>query len=267
MSAATTLEIPPPRMFAEDGSVHFTDLKKVGDSGVQYLHSVNGKREPTRAMLIGTGVHHLVLGARPDAKVAFYPGDKRVGAEWAKFDAAHPGYDILTRPEADEARAIANAVLTDPVAKEFLCGARFEVPLRWSDGELEYSTHGIDIIQPGRIADLKTTNTTSLEPWQRQAFNFSYHCQMEFYRRGCVANGIDVSQGMFVIGVDIRAPYEVVVLEMSEELVELAAKTVSLWIEKLKVYVASKQFPGRAQSPIVWQPPAWLRSDDEEDDG
>ena len=256
----------PTDFLHSDGSVHFSDLKAIADSGVQYIHRLSRRFEPTRAMLIGTGVHHIVLGQRPTSKVARFKGARRAGKEWEAFEAAHPGYDILTQPEWDEAEQIATAVLTDPVAKDFLEGARFEVPLSWEDGGLKCSTTGVDIVQPGRIGDLKTTNTTEIESWQRQAFKFSYHCQMAWYRRGCVANGIDVSRGMFLLGVDTKAPHEVVVLEMSEDLIDLAEKTLSLWMERLKVYIDARQFPGRAQSAIPWTVPAWMRDEEEEDD-
>ncbi len=260
-SRATDPSDPPPfRMFSEDGTVHFSTLKKIADSGVQYLHAVSSPFEPTRAMLIGTGVHHLVLGQRPTSKVARFPGEKRVGTAWKSFLEEHDGYDILTEPEWNEAEQIAAAVMADRVAREYLSGARFEVPLTWEDSGLRCSTTGVDIVQPGRIGDLKTTNTTEIEKWQRQAFSFSYHCQMAWYRRGCIANGIDVSHGMFLLGVDTKPPHEVVVLEMSEELIDLAERTLSLWIERLKVYAESKQFPGRAQSAVVWTIPSWMQS-------
>ncbi len=253
------------RMVAEDGTVHFSDLKRIADSGRQYLHGLSEPRDPTRAMLVGSGVHFMVLGPRPGAEVLRFDGDKRTGKAWAEMRAACPAADILTNPEWEEAERIAEAVRSDPVAREFLDGARFEVPLAWSDGDMKCSTSGVDIIQPGRIGDLKTTNTTAVEAWKRQAFNFSYHCQMAWYRRGCVANGIDVSRGMFLLGVDVKPPHEVVVLEMSEELIDLAERTLSLWVERLKVYMSSRQFPGRAQSAVVWSVPSWM-SDDGDDD-
>ncbi len=256
----------PSDLFSSDGTVHFSDLKRIGDSGIQYLHGLKAKREPTRAMLVGTGVHHIVLGEREGAKVAHFTGAKRVGKAWTDFEATHDGYDILTQPEWDEAEAVATAVLTDPVAQSYLKGSRYEVPLSWEDGGLKCSTSGVDIVGNGMLGDLKTTNTTEVEKWMRQAFSFSYHCQMAFYRRGAKANGIDVSRGLFLLGVEVKPPYEVVALEMSEEIINLAERTVSLWLEKLKVYAESRQFPGRAQSPVVWTVPAWMREDDEEED-
>lgn len=257
----------PLRTCDADGTHHWSTLKKIGDSGKQYLHAVNTPFEPTPAMLLGTGVHHLVLGARPTSKVAFFPGDKRVGNEWKAFVAAHEGYDILTRPERDKAEEIAASVLLDPVAREYLDGARFEVPLAWEEDGLAFSTTGVDIIQDprARFGDLKTTNTTELESLMRQCFKMGYHGQLALNRRACRAHGIDVSNGAFLLCVETRAPFEVVVLEPTSDMLDLGDKMVSLHIERLRVYRESNQWPGRAQSAVVWPVPAWMQSDDDEE--
>ncbi len=252
----------------EDGTHHFSQLKKLALSGKQYLHACNTPHEPTRAMLIGTGVHHIVLGPRPGAPVLRYPGDSRRGKAWTDFVAANPGAEILTEPEWGEAEEIATAVLTDPVAVARLTGARFEVPLTWEDGGIKCSTSGIDIISNDgeELCDLKTTNTVEPEAWKRQAFKMFYPHQMVWYRRGARANGLKVSRGLFLLGVETKAPFEVVELELTEGMLDLAEKTVSLWLEKLRVYTECKQWPGYAQSSVPLDVPAWMR-DEEEADG
>ncbi len=260
-------DAPALRTCDEDGTHHWSTIKKIGDSGVQYLHAVNTPFEPTRAMLIGTGVHHLVLGARPGSKVAFFDGDKRVGKEWKDFVALHDGFDILTRPERDEAEQIAASVLLDPVAREYLAGARFEVPLAWDEDGIACSTSGVDIIQDQckRFGDLKTTSTTELEALMRQCFKMGYYGQLAMNRRACRAHGIDVSRGAFLLCVETKAPFEVVVLEPTADLLDLGDRMVSLHLEKLRVYRESNQWPGRAQSAVVWPVPAWMQSDDDEE--
>ena len=267
MSAAVTLS-PEPTFLHADGTLHFSDLKRIADSGVQYLHGLAHRREPTRAMLVGTGGHHLILGQRPTSKVAFYAGEARRGKEWAAFAAAHEGYDILTEPEWAEAATVAAAVLEDPVAQEYLEGGEYETPLTWDEGGIPCSTTGVDIIQRHhrRLGDLKFTSTTEIEKWKKQAFNFSYHVQLSWYRRACRANGIDVSNGAFLLGADVKPPHEVVVLEMSEELFDLGDRTLTLWLGRLKVYIDSRQFPGRAQSAVVWTVPSWMQDEDDDDE-
>ena len=36
-------------------------------------------------------------------------------------------------------------------------------------------------------------------------------------------------------------------------------------IERLRAYRDADQWPGRAQCPVTWSPPAWMTRDDEEE--
>lgn len=258
----------PLRTCNEDGTHHFGELKKLALSGKQYLHACNHPTEPTRSMLIGTAVHFMVLGPRPSAKpVVRFSGDRRGTKEWKAFLDENRGAEILTTPEWSEAQDIAAAVLADPVAQDRLRGARFETPLQWDEDGLLCSTTGIDIVTTASaLGDLKTTTTTYPEAWTRQAFKMLYPQQLAFYRRGARANGINVSGGLFLLGVETKGPYEVVDLELTESMIDFADRTVSLWLEKLRLYKASGQFPGYAQSPVPFDVPAWAQSDDDEEE-
>jgi hypothetical protein len=260
---------PTFRTCNEDGTHHFSQVKKLALSGKQYIHACNAPFEPTRAMLIGTAVHVLVLGSRPGKPVLRYEGDARRGKAWDAFRAEHADAEILTATEWDEAEEIAAAVKADPIARARLDGARFEVPLTWDDGGLKCSTSGIDIVSlDGEdLADLKTTTTTQPEAWTRQAFKMLYPQQMAWYRRGARANGIKASRGLYILGVEMKAPFEVVELELTEGMIDFADRTVSLWLEKLRVYRESNQWPGYAQSSVPMDVPGWLhQSDDDEAD-
>ncbi len=258
----------PMRTCDADGTVHFSTLKRIGDSGVQYLAALNSGGTSSAAQLLGTAVHAMVLGTRPGESLVRYSG-RRAGKEWEAFDAAHAGATILNDAEWTKAEAIATAVQRDPVAATFMADARFELPLRWLDGDVQCSTSGIDIVQPNRIGDLKTAQTTAIEKFQRQAFGFSYHAQLAWYRRGAMANGLDVSGGVFVVSVETCAPFEVVVHELSEDLIDLGDRTVTLWLERYRLYRDSNAWPGRAQCPVVWTTPSWMqgKDDDESEEG
>jgi len=266
MSAAVSIEAF--RTCDEDGTFHWSQVKKIDDSGRQYLHAVNTPFEPTPAMVLGTLVHFLVLGGRPGAKELVRYDGTRQGNAWKEFALANADAEILTAKEWSAGEVIAEAVKSDPVARDFLEGARFEVPLTWDEGGLAFSTSGVDIIQDAhkRFGDLKTTSTTALETLMRQCFKMGYHGQLALYRRACRAHGIDVSNGAFLLCVETRAPYEVVVLEPSADLLDLGDRMVSLHIEKLRTYRESNQWPGRAQSPVVWAVPSWMQADDDEED-
>ena len=263
----------PLRVLDADGSLHYSHLKTLARSGRQYLQAVNTAIDPTSAMLIGTAVHALVLGVRNGAKpLAVYPGKTRQGKAWEEFQAENDGAEILSVREWDQARRIAEAVCTDPIAIRRLEGARLEVPLTWEENGIRCSTSGIDIVPTSSLGDLKTTPTVALDAWTRHAFRQMYPQQLAFYRRGARANGLDVSHGMFLLGVETKAPFEVVDLELSEEMIDFADRAVSLLLERLRVLMLScpeprtmRDWPGYAESPVLWELPSFLRSEDEDE--
>ena len=251
-----------------DGSHHFSEVKKLALSGKQYIHAVNNPTEATSVMLVGSVVHLLTLGPRPGASpLVCYPGKTRQGKAWTDFEAENVGAEILTAPEWARAEAIADAVKADPLAQARLSGARFEVPLEWDEEGLKCSTSGIDIVTAdGALGDLKTTSTTFPDAWTRHAFKMLYPQQMAWYRRGARANGIDCSRGLFLLGVETNAPFEVVDLELTDGMIDFADRTVSLWLEKLRTYKESDQWPGYAQSPVPFDVPSWMHDEDEDAD-
>lgn len=272
---AAAVSIPPVlRTTNADGSVHYSELKKLALSGAQYLQALNYPTRPTSQMLLGTLIHLLVLGPRPGARrLVRYDGATRQGNAWKEFAAANSDAEILTAPEWHEGEVIAEAIRTDPLAIARLADARLEVPLTWEENGIRFSTSGIDIVTAdGAAGDLKTTTTVHPETWQRLAFRMLYPQQMAFYRRGLLANGIAVPRGLFVLGAETRPPFELVDLELTEGMIDFADRTVSLWIERLRVLQASipeprrpKDWPGYAQAPVPFDVPAWMRDDEDED--
>ncbi len=255
----------PFRTCDADGTHHYSQIKKLALSGKQYIHAVNTPFEPTPAMLLGTAVHAIVLGERPGAPVVVYPGQTRQGKAWDEFEKAHEGAEIVTATEWSRAETIAAAVMRDPLALRYLDGARKEVPLAWEDNGIKCSTSGIDIVPDGMIGDLKTTTTVQPEKLGYQARSMHYAEQLCFYRRGCIANGIDVSKGLFLLCVETKAPYEVVPFELTEQRIDVAERTLSLWMEKLRIFTDAGQWPGYTQSPIPLDVEAWERDDEDEE--
>jgi hypothetical protein len=260
------------RTMHADGTVHFSDLKYIGRSGQQYLASVNGPRGQSRAMLRGTIGHWLILGGRPDGQeLVKFPGDSRRGKAFDEFAARHPGAIIATAPEWEEVEQIVATAAYHPLVRNRTVGARREVPLKWMEGDIPCSTRGIDILNPGVVSDLKFVMTVEPQPLMRQAWSMSYPHQLAFYMRGCRANGIDVHTGTLLC-IETRAPYEVVELELTEDMLRVADQSLTKWLEKLRVYLDScpephvySDWPGYAQAPVPFEPPAWMQDDETED--
>jgi len=280
MTAAVSLEPPFPdddeaepvsaplfRTCDEDGTHHFGHIKALALSGKQYIHRVNTPFEATAAMRLGTCVHQLVLGARPGKDVVVYPGKTRQGKTWEAFEAEHAGTDtIVTANEWSRAEEIAAAVMSDPLARPYLDSSRKEVPLAWEENGLKFSTSGVDIVTDGMIGDLKTTATVEPDAVRKQIRRMHYAEQVVFYRRGARLNGIDVSKGLFLLCVETKAPFEVVPFELTEQRIDRCERTVSLWIERLRVYTTCGQWPGYTQAPIPLDIEAWQEDDDDEEE-
>ena len=245
-----------------DGTVHFSLLKKIARSPAHYKHACSAENEPTRDMRIGTAIHQRVLGDRSDRPLDVFPGDRRAGKDWLAFKDAHATSEILTQPEWDESKAPALAVLADPVASQLLKGARTEVPLTWSDGGIPCSTGGIDVVGPGYLAELKSTNNAEPEFFKRTALRMLYHAQMAWYRGSPL--GADARE-MFIIAVETSAPYCVTVLKLAPDVIEAGEKCVRLWMDRLKVCAESNAWPGYAQSEVEWELPEWASGEVEID--
>lgn len=259
------------RILDADGTLHFSQFKKLAKSGVKYLSACNREIKPSRDMLIGTIAHFILLGQRDGAKpLVVYKGGIRRGKEWEAFQAENDGAEIVTPQEWDEAEHMAAAVRRSPIAMRRLDGARFEVPLRWEENGIPCSTSGVDIIPVGSdLGDLKTTASTDPESFKRHCFNMHYAQQLAFYRRGAIANGIDV-RNLFILGVERDEAPEVVELKMTSDLLSLADKTLTLWFEELRRNMLSIpepetifDWPGYAQAPLEWDVPSWMKEDDD----
>ena len=250
--------------------VRFSNLKLMAKSAKHYRCAVDAPRaDSTRAAKVGSAVHALVLGQNLAHPIIRFNGDARRGAAWTIFEKeANPNADILTTPEWEDAERIAESIKRDPVARSRLHGARYETPLEWEEAGLLCVTSGVDIITTtGAIGDLKTTTSTEPDAWMRQAFQMHYPMQVAFYRRGALACGIEVSKELFLLGVETKPPYDVVDLTLTDAMIEHTERTLTLWLGKLKVCIESNQWPGYAQSSMMFDVPAWLGGggDEEED--
>lgn len=244
------------RVRGRAGTVNFSTLSQFAEAPSNYREACEHEvEEPTPPMLLGTCVHFMVLGPRAGERVVCSGTKDRRSKEWKSFAAENAGATILTETEWAKCVRIADAIRRDPVAAEILDGARTEVPLSWASGGFPCSTLGVDIISKGRLAELKLTRTAKPWRWQKHAEAMLYHAQLAFYEEACVANCIDVSGGVFVIGAEYRPPFNVTVLKLTPGTLEKGRKCVALWLEKLRICEESEHFPGYVQAPVDWEIP------------
>ena len=255
----------------EGGALHFSTLKHIAESPLHFRHALTSPFEPSRAMRVGTVVHHLVLGRQGARDVVTWP-DRRAGKAWEAFKAKHEaaGNEIVAAAEWEEAEPIAEAVREHEGARRLIAGARCEVPLRWTINGVHFATRGIDIVQPGLgIADLKMARSVSPRLFPREAMRMHYHVQLAAYEEGAIQNGIDTTGGVRLLAVESKPPYAVQIFRLTPALLELGRKQLALWIEQLKACAAAAHWPAYSQTEIDWDAPLdslEIELDDEEDE-
>jgi hypothetical protein len=233
--------------------VRFSRLKNMAKSPAHYLASVQDDGDDTLSRRLGRGAHAITFGQ----PVAVYDGIRR-GSAWADFQAEHHGAEILNVAEAEKARGIAGALLSDPVASRLLSmpGASVEKRIDWtyldracqSTPDLLHSTEGV-------LVDLKTCRTAEPERFMRAAEWYSYHAQLAFYQDSAEAAGHVRPDQCFIVAVESAPPYAVTVLRLTERALEAGRKLCRLWFERLLQCEAANEWPAYAQSVQDWDIP------------
>ncbi len=276
-------------MLASDGTLHYSDLRQLSKSASHYKHRIQETYEPTRAMRVGTCVHHLVLGQREDRPVVVFPGDARRGNAWTSFlsntKLEMPNAEIVTAPEMADARPVAEAVLANKHVQGLMRGAELEVPLKWEMRGVPCSTGGIDILGKSCVVELKTTSCSEPDAFERHSFKMLYQAQLAWYVAGLLsgnastpafnvhknAYGFDehgrlqtepMSYEAFIIAAEVEPPYPVTVFRLTPELLEDGAKSIALWMDRYLACRDADAWPEYAQDIVTLQAPAWARDDD-----
>ena len=249
-------------MLASDGTLHYSDLRQFSRSAAHYRHRVTSTYEPTRAMRVGTCVHHLVLGERVDRPLVVFPGDARRGKDWSAFQELNRGVEIVTQPEMDDAKPVAEAVLANRHVQGLLEGAATEVPLKWEMRGVPCSTGGVDILGRNYIVELKTTTCSEPEWFERHAFELLYNAQLAFYTEGARCNGKDITEAI-IIAAEVEPPYPVTVFRLTADLLTEGAKSVALWLERYIACRDADSWPAYSQDVVTMSVPAWARDEEE----
>lgn len=243
--------------------LHYSTLKHMARSPAHYLHAATTDFVPTAGMRLGTLVHRAVLGAVEDDwghPIVMYDGERK-GGVWRDFKLAHPGDEIFTTSELEDAEPIARAVLADPVAAPLLLEGERERHIAWKIGDRAVSSRP-DVRHASRIVDLKTTTDASIRTFARQAVRMLYHAQLSFYLDADNAIGGTATEAYLVV-VEVEPPYGVTCMRVSDALLDVGRRCVASWLETLRLCEAADQWPGYAQAVVDLDMPSWMQEEDE----
>jgi exodeoxyribonuclease VIII len=224
------------------------------------------KREPSKAMLLGTMAHLAVLEpSKLDTAFVEKPegkeGDFRTkeGKEWKAKMGATP---ILDHDEARAVRGIRDSIAAHSAARELLAECDTEVAMfaehrtgLWIKGRVDALKVASD--NEAVIVDVKTTSAgADYNTFSRQAASLNYHVSAAWYCHLCGLNALPPARFYWVV-VETSAPYAVAVYEIAPDALDLGASMMSDALSLIAECEDRGEWPGYATEVQSLNLPAW----------
>jgi hypothetical protein len=225
------------------------------------------KREPSRAMLLGTMAHLAVLEpAKLDTAFVEKPegkeGDFRTkeGKEWKAKMGATP---ILDQDEARAVRGIRDSIAAHDAAKALLAGCDSEVAMfaehrtgLWIKGRVDALK--VESDNEAVIVDVKTTSAgADYNTFSRQAASLNYHVSAAWYCHLAGLNGLPPAR-FYWIAVEVAPPYAVAVYEIHPDALDLGVGMMNDALELIAQCEDAGVWPGYAPEVQCLNLPSWV---------
>lgn len=230
------------------------------------------KREPTRAMVIGSALHAAVL--EPDLFASQYMLLRNVAArrasEYKQAVAVHGADFVLTGSEADYVAGMQETVRSHPYAGRVLSEpGRAELSVITTDPVTGVAVRcRFDwLTDAGKPVDLKTTQDARPEAFSRSVANYRYHVQAAFYSDVWQWETGETLDRFVFLAVEKSMPHALAPYMLDDEAI---AEGRRLYREALNLYadcLERDEWPGYDAQPQWLCLPAWAVEFNEEDEG
>ena len=225
------------------------------------------KREPSKAMLLGTMAHLAVLEPskldtafveKPDGK----EGDFRTkeGKEWKAKMGATP---ILDQDEARAVRGIRDSISANKAARELLAETQSEVALfgeHRTGLQIKGRVDALKVVDDMEcvICDVKTTSAgADYGTFSRQAASLNYHVSAAWYCHLAGLNGLPPARFVW-IAVETSAPYAVAVYEIHPDALDLGVGMMNDALGLIAECEDAGVWPGYAPEVQCLNLPSWV---------
>lgn len=230
------------------------DQIAISPKAFQYWQGV--KKKPTKAMDLGTAVHAAIL--EPDAfqeRFVVAPEIKRTTkagkAEYKAWCEDNASKRVLSGFDMSTCLRASTAVLTHPVASEFLSGGHAEQVMIWDTPQGIKAKGKVDYLKGRRIVDVKTTQSAVRDSFAKSIELYRYHVQAAFYSDGLqalVGKSYPVEEFVFIV-VETQPPYHVAVY-IADETMLIEGRTA--YEKDLRIYadcIRQDVWPGLTEKP------------------
>ena len=222
------------------------------------------KREPSRAMLLGTMAHLAVLEpSKLDAAFVQKPEGidfrTKAGKEWKESIGSMP---VLDADEARAVRGIRDSIAAHSAARELLAECDTEVALfaehrtgLWIKGRVD-ALKVVDDME-AVIVDVKTTSAgADYGMFSRQAAQLNYHVSAAWYCHLAGLNGLPPAR-FYWVAVEVAPPYAVAVYEISPDALDLGVGMMNDALELIAQCEDAGAWPGYGDGVQTLNLPAW----------
>jgi exodeoxyribonuclease VIII len=223
------------------------------------------KREPSKAMMLGTMAHLAVL--EPQAlDTAFVEKPEgidfrtKLGKEWKESVGAMP---VLDQDEARAVRGIRDSIAANKAARELLAETQSEVALfaehrtgLWIKGRVDALKVESDMNSV--IVDVKTTSAgADYGTFSRQAASLNYHVSAAWYCHLAGLNGLPPAR-FYWIAVETSAPFAVAVYEIHPDALDLGVGMMNDALGLIAECEDEGVWPGYAPEVQCLNLPSWV---------
>jgi exodeoxyribonuclease VIII len=217
--------------FVQNRPLSYSSIKEFAKSPRHYVHYVLAKREPSKAMDLGSLIHCLIMyPSKFNNQFIIAPNvDRRTKdgkATWEEFMLTSNGKTVITEDELAEATQITDNVMSNWKIKNTVTECTsFEQEFKHDILELPFRGF-VDGIKEGEyILEIKTMTDASPSNVTREFYNRKYHIQAGLY------NLVHKLPVKYLI-VETKAPYNSMLVDVSDdyiikgqqELMDLAEK-------------------------------------------
>lgn len=231
---------------------------KKGRSSMAHLRDaeLKGESVPTDSMQLGSALHTAML--EPEllpSRVVRWDGGARRGKEWEAFKYAHADKIILTENSHDELIGMVRSLRQNKHVKQWQ--SKVEDVEVSAVGEFNGLTvkARCDALTPDPLIDLKMVRTNEPRAFANAVMQYGYHIQGALYRH------IFGRSNFWLVTVERTPPHDVVVFDMSRELLDNGLKELTRLTDSYKHCAKTGVWPGRCDDIYPLELPEWAKSD------
>lgn len=217
--------------FVQNRPLSYSSIKEFAKSPRHYVHYVLAKREPSKAMNLGSLIHCLIMyPSKFNDQFIIAPNvDRRTKdgkATWEEFISKSNGKIVVTEDELEEAKQITDNVLSNwkinNTVKE--CTS-FEQEFKYDISGLPFRGF-VDGVNAGNyILEIKTMSDASPSNVTREFYNRKYHIQAGLY------NLVHKLPVKYLI-VETNAPYNSMLVDVADEYIEKGQQELMDLVDK-----------------------------------